>query len=138
MIDGFPYPKPKNPDAKLNSGEIFVSVRTDSVGNWVPNDAYTHGLSEYARMKTCGDGNCFFQALASATVIRSVKGANTIDNMRELLVTAMKKAMSSWTKKKEKEFDNVVRSQYYPKRQQGVKRTLWRVYEASEIKDLKK
>ena len=137
-MNQFVYPKSENPDAKLKSGETFVTVRTDSVGNWVPHTAFTHGLIKYSRMKTVGDGNCFFQALASAAVIRSVKGTTVIDNTREVLVATLKNVRSSWTQKEHKDFDNVIRGEYYPYRQQGVKRTLWRVYAAAEIKELKK
>ena len=127
------YSKDLSPDPKK-----FVNIRVNSIGDWLPSNATSTELQQFDRQKTKPDGNCLFQALASAAVMRKVTHQSDIDKVRSSLVEALSQDMQTWSAEKLKAFDLTVGALYYPPKQTGVKRTLWRVYLRAEMKKLKK
>ena len=121
-------PEPKN----------FVNIRVNSVGDWLPSNATSTELQRFNRMPTKPDGNCLFQALASAAVVRKVAHQAKIDELRKKLVEYLSEAIRTWPDDEVKAFTLTVGAVFYPTTQRGVKRTLWRVYQRDAFKLLKR
>ena len=124
---------PKSHDADSRK----VSIRTDSVGNWMTNMT-TKPYKLYSRQKVAGDGNCMFIALASAAEIKNVKHTAKIDKVRLDVVEVVRNAMVAWTPDDRINFDTRIAGEYYPVFHEGSPRKVWRVYEVPGLKELKK